>query len=740
MNYEIQFAKVTNSGKLQDRFLSCQHSKSKDLTKSPMGEIFSLVEILSPWFNSAQIGQMIINDFSESYFGGGSTSDLQNFENGLKKINENLAQITQNGETEWIGNLNGILMAIVDDNLILSPSGRAEACLFRDGKINHLTYGLTNQAEVHPLKTFSNVISGQLKTHDKILVANKNLFSHISLESLRQIITLNNPANASGQITKLLRKMKVKNVNLIIMNLIDKNEVANQSLENLENVFYLDKSAESFIGRLRSLGEFLSGVGKIFGSLFKTLGRFLAKIFGKKGKKSSDHALKITSDKMPKAADKFQQEFMTKDSRDDELLKDEEIKYSPELYVHYYKERKARKENKLAQILGILLNKIHNFGSWLLVLYRNPRKRKFLYIVAAIILILVIGLVVATKSKKGNVGSLKAQKILDEAILLQKEAKGLLAGGNPEKAKEKYTLSIEKAQSIREQPLVAKDAEAVIVTNLQELDKLTSTTRFSRLEPIVTIPETAKGIFFAQGQAIIITENDIYKTSILGGKPEKVSTFPKNKGSFISGAALGNLLYFYTNSQNLFEFDPSSDKLETVKIAAEGRWETANALAGYVGTLYLLDGVRGQIYKHSSDGDVFRSGEEYSSNAAKLKESVSLAIDGTVYVLKNSGEVLKFQRSKLQDFILKNIPTPQNKITSPRKIYTDADTPSLYILDSLSTSPESNPRILEFDKEGVFIRQYALPESFQKISDFIVLAKSKKIWILNDNSLYEIAI
>lgn len=742
MNYEIQFSKVTCSGKLTDRFLSSQHSKSPDLTKSSMGETFSLVEILSPWYNSAQIGQMIINNFSNAYYEGGSTSDLQNFELALKKINENLAQITQNGETEWIGNLSGILAAIVGDSLILSTAGKTEAYLFRDGKINHLTYGMTDKVEVHPLKTFSNVISGSLKTKDKILITNKSLFENISLESIRQIITLNNPPEAAAQIAKLLRKAKVKNVNFFIVNLLSKESLADKPLkENLENIFYLDKSSDSVLTKVKSLWQtILSPLGKVITaaglSVFKSIKsvtKFKDKI--KKPKKIPTTRPNLDTNE----TDNFQREFMAKDSRDDHLLKDEEIKYSPELYVHYYQEKKALKENKTGNkfknILITIFKIFKKSFSWFLSLYTNKDKRKFFYIIVAAILILVIGLVIGFKGKgKSSVGNLDSQKILDEAIATQKDGKNALSIGDPEKAKQKFVEAIGKAETIKTNSIVSKDAQTVISTSYQELDKLTSTTRFNNLEPIISVSDNIKGFYITSGEAYLATETDIYKSSLLGGKPQKVATLPKNKGNFIAGTNFGTILYFYTSNQNLFEFDPSTDKLNQAQIAEDSRWETANAISNYVGSLYLLDGVLGQIYKHSSSKEVFQKGEEYISSSNSLKQSLSLAIDGSVYVLKNDGTVLKFQRSKLQDFNLKNIPTPWDKITGPRKIYTDSDTPSLYILDT------GQKRILELDKEGVFIRQYALPNNFDKITDFNVSVKSKKIWILNNNSIYEITI
>lgn len=722
MNSEIQFAKVTCSGKLPDRFLTCQHLKAEDLAKAPMGEIFSLIEILSPWFPTAQIGKLIINNFAKYYYDGGSTSDLVNFENSLKRINEDLAQVTQEGETDWIGNLNGILVAIVGNNLHLSSCGQTEAYMFRDGKVNHLTYGLSETTQPHPLKTFSNIISGELKNHDKILITNRDLFNHLSLDSVHQMITLNRPSMAGLEITRLLRKERVRNVNLIIINLVEKEELESTALQEKETVFYLDKSTESPLAK----------IGVFWKNLILPLGKFFAGRIKKVRKPGPK--------KEPTPQDRFHREFLSDESRDDGLLKDEEIKYSPELYIHYYKEKRAasKKDGRLGIIKNVsnwLMLKIKQLIAFMIATFRDPSRRKYLYIAIALIIMIIIGSSIGLRGRSSKIGNLQAQKILDEAIAAQKNGKSLMASGDNEKAKEQFVLSISKAAGIEKNPLVANDAQNVVLSSYQELDKLTSTTRFSDLKPILSIGEAAKGLFVAGGEVYLVTDSDIYKGTLVGAIASKVASIPKIKGTFVTGTRAGNIIYLYTSDQNLYQFDTTNNKIDLAKIAVGARWETANSITNYVGSLYLLDGVLGQIYKHTSSSSQFNKGEEYIlTTNINLKQSVSLAIDDSIYVLKNDGRVLKLQKSKLQDFSLKNIPTPFDKIAQGLKIFTDADTPSVYILDS------DQKRILEFDKDGQFIHQYALPSTFNKITDFVVSAKSRKIWILESNNLYEISI
>jgi len=748
MNYEIQFARIANFGKLQDRFLTCQHLKSQDLSKSSMGDVFTVVEILSPWFPTAQIGQLIINNFTKFYYQGGSTSDLLNFEEALKRVNESLAEVTQNGETDWIGNLNGILAVMVDNNLHIAVTGRAEAYIFRDGKVNYLTEDLQGGLEVHPLKTFSNIISGELKGHDKILISNKDLLDHLSIESIKEIVTLNNPSLAASQIVKLLRKSRVRNVNLVIIDLYSKDEISSETISpNPEEVFYLDKSNESILNRFTPLWTNIAlPILKIIVLGASRLGRGFMGLIRRKEVTLQEKEIP-PSPTAPKESeiektDKFHKEFLADENRDNGLLKDEEINYSPE-FVHYYnlqKEKdisKARYSTIMTNIKGVgikLWQILLSFGHWLWDIAQDKNRRKYLYIVLAVILIVVIGLIIGLRARGSKVGNLEAQKILDEAISLEKQGENLISAGNQVEATTKFASAIDKAKSIKNNPFVTKNADEVINSSYQNLDKLTSTTRYNNLTAATSVGESAKGLVVISGDVFLYTDDSIYKGNLLGVTPSKVATIPKGKGNFLVASRADKIIYLYTSNQYVFEFSTITNKLDQSKIA-ESKWETANAISNYVGSIYLLDGVLGQIYKHASSQDSFSAGAQYINPVnINLKQAVSLAIDGSVYVLKSNGQALKIQKSKLQDFSLKDTPLPYDKILEPIKIYTDSDTPSLYVLDN------GQKRILEYDKDGHYIHQYALPDSFEKITDFNISSKSRKIWVLTKGSVYEINI
>lgn len=700
-----------------------------------MGQVFWVIEILTPWFPTAQIGQTIINTFTQSYYSGGSTSDLANFEGALKKVNETLAQITQNGETDWIGNLNGILGVLVENKMHIAQTGKCEAYIFRDGKINHLTYGLaSNNIEAHPLKTFSNITSGELKSHDKVLLSSPDIYKHLSIDSLQQIISMNTPNEAVLQTAKILKKKKSSTVNALIMNLLDMEELAKQPpTEN--NTVYLDRPLESvWAGGKRFWNQLLFPILKVVGKSSKKASE-KSLSFTKNYLKTLQERKKTAAAAPPKKKDLFEKEFIDNNPSED-LLKDEEIQYSPELEVHYYNQKKKMDEqSKLSKFFAFLGQKLSKLIQFIITTATNKKTRPYFFILIAIILLIIIGLIINSKRNNGQ-GSLNlanSQAVLRDAENLQKDAKTAALSNDNEKAKLLYAQAVEKFRSIQDLPLVGQNAKDDLSTAYIELDKLTATTRFSKLDPLFSIDNPIKNVFITNGQAYLVTQDTIYKALLSGGKPEKATGAPRNNGDIQFGTLMGKDIFLYTSAQKIYDFVTSTDAIDLA--LGPSSWETANASSNFAGNIYLLDGIIGQIYKHPSSSGSFAQGEAYVNNSSiDLKGAISITVDGDIFVLRSNGETLKFKKGKLQDFSLQDIPSPSSKIDKPLKIYTDADTPSIYVLDG------GQKRILEFDKDGQFIHQYALPDSFNSISDFFVSYKSKKIWIADGKDLYEISI
>ncbi len=735
MEYEVQYARITTTGKLPDRFLNCQSKQCTELSKAFMGTFYSLVEINSPWFTTSQVGQSIINTFYQSYYAGESTSDLDNFEEALKKVNENLTQITQNGETSWIGKLNAILAIQIENKILLAQTGKAEAYIFREGKINHLTYGLEQNPEgTHPSKTFTNITSGELRPHDKVLIANPDLVATVDMETLKDIICQLSPSEAVLQIAKILKKKNAKSVNVLILELMTLEEMSQMPATDVVDNIHLDKPINSFWSTLVKFWKNFLKPTCIF------IGKILGILGGKALKASKTYVQKMKEKKkteeVPEIDDQFHKEFMNKDMPDEGLLKDEKIEYSPELSVHYYEQEEKKKNDKFGKFINSIFGKTSRCFNWFKKVWQNKKNRPYVLVVLGVIVLIFVGYSIGGHKNKPTATKmtlLDSQNILKDAQNQQKMAKAAELANNNEQAKAGFASCLAKVQQITNVELLKSDINDTLTICQGELDRLTNTTRFDNLSPILTSNQDIKQVLAIGAQIVAFNSSEIYTSTTSGGKLAKMATLPRGNGDFQFGVTNNSDIYLYTSAQKVYDYNLDAAVLTQTKVASN--WETANAGNFYAGNFYLLDGIMGQVYKHTLAQTTFSAGQGYlSANSNQLKNGISLAIDGTIYVLRSSGTVTKLTKIKAMDFPLQNIPTPNNKITKPIKIYTDSDATSIYILDG------GAKRIVEVDKDGHFIHQYGLPSNFNNLTDFTVSPKSKKIWVLNQNSLYEIGI
>lgn len=230
-NLEVLYTRLTHAERLPDRFLTSQAYSTSDPESLHKGTIFGQIEILNPWFPTSQIGQTIINTAIREYYRSTDANDLNNFESALKKVNDTLAQVTQSGETEWVGNLHGILMLISGKDIYISQTGATNAYLFRGQQINHITEGLDDASDAHPLRTFGNIISGTLNEGDKVVIANHAFSEAITLEEMGLTLLNNPPSLAALEFAHMVKREKATPAEAIIIEVTTKEEVASLSLE-----------------------------------------------------------------------------------------------------------------------------------------------------------------------------------------------------------------------------------------------------------------------------------------------------------------------------------------------------------------------------------------------------------------------------------------------------------------------------------------------------------------------------
>ncbi len=154
----------------------------------------------------------------------------------------------------------------------------------------------------------------------------------------------------------------------------------------------------------------------------------------------------------------------------------------------------------------------------------------------------------------------------------------------------------------------------------------------------------------------------------------------------------------------LFTYDPQRG-VRVQPVADSDQWLKPAALGTFSGNLYVLDPLLGRVLKYVPvNGTFTRPPTDYisSNQYVDLTGAVDMAIDGNLYVLYADGRVIKYFNGEPKPFTMQGLPTSMRAPTSI--VVSGVPQPDaqgyVFVLDA------GNERILQFDKEGTYLRQF----------------------------------
>lgn len=159
-----------------------------------------------------------------------------------------------------------------------------------------------------------------------------------------------------------------------------------------------------------------------------------------------------------------------------------------------------------------------------------------------------------------------------------------------------------------------------------------------------------------------------------------------------------------------------------------GDYASLGGFGTYLGNLYVLD-RRGGIYKYAA-GSFARSEYFSTSENPNLTKAVSVAIDGSIWVLSSDGTIKDYLRGRSVAFSVTGLTKP---LSSPSSIFTTADDANLYILDN------GNSRLVEISKKGTFVAEYD-STLLKNATGLDVDEANKTAYILSGNTIYQLSL
>lgn len=131
------------------------------------------------------------------------------------------------------------------------------------------------------------------------------------------------------------------------------------------------------------------------------------------------------------------------------------------------------------------------------------------------------------------------------------------------------------------------------------------------------------------------------------------------------------------------------------------KWGQTAGLKTFAGNLYLLDKSNNQVWKYQGTDTGFLDLAPYlKASSVDFSRVTDFTIDGFVYVLSGSGNVVKFVSGAPEDFSITSLDKP---LSNPKSIFASDETQNIYVLDG------GNSRVVVLDKKGGYLAQYVLP-------------------------------
>lgn len=706
-----RIGQIATKGKHKERFLFVGTIEPK----STLDRFFYLIEIDSPWVDGEKIRNAIVGTLAGDWSSQGNGAEI--FENIIKKINAELGSLSESGEHEWVGKLNAIIGLISKDELIFSQTGRISGYLFRGNKISHITEKPVEEDDVHPLKTFVSIIDGNVAAGDKVAIANSVLYSHISLDRLRQVLSTYSYTDAIDEIAKNLRKTKIKDANLIVFDISDESDEKIPEENQKPEIIILDDIPDSPALHYTK-------------TIFKGLGSG-AKATGRGAKKLAEFWSKSVS---PKIAERIKSGGEKPKKNSSEQLKPATGRFDRVPKVNYFHKKTPKGSSLWANTSHFL----QNLWFWIKS-FIKPENRKYLYIVI-IVLLLAIGFIkIQLNNKKHqNLASTNSNiESLDTARSLFSKATTDLGFKKPE-GKDELIAARDAAVKAAATPAIADEANNLLAQINAKLDEINNAERISaKTQPTFSLPGNLTSIQIVGASLYTILNNGT--VSKYDTRSKTLENFGQVSGDFgkvidTSFSDNDNSLVILTDKPAVVKLDLSSKKTSELKTVDGSSWEKSVAISTYVTNIYLLDRESGQVWKHSKSGDSYTKGSAYvSKQPVSIKGASDLSIDGNIYVAGAGGSVIKVVKG-VEDasFKLSGIPTPTDKIAEIQGLTAGADINSMYVFDKTAN------RLLQFSKSGAYQRQFVMDG--MAMTNFAVNEKLKKLWLIAESKVYELDI
>lgn len=398
---------------------------------------------------------------------------------------------------------------------------------------------------------------------------------------------------------------------------------------------------------------------------------------------------------------------------------------------------------KVTQIFKNILNnfyvlgvKIHNQISNKMQAF-SPQSKRLLVAFAVVMIIFINSLILINYRQRKEAEEKEYTLKLEQIYTLQDDAEKIIHN-DEDGAKSILKNALALLMQLPDNATGEKKQIQEEINN--KLKTLARLTEHNTLPKIINLPadnnKSLGGLIKLADTLFVYAQNPplLYETNLKNISAAKLNDRIKTLApaaefkNFNLAVAKDSSILFIDANNKLIEFNTKDKNWQTIKISLP---QGVKSMQIYNRNLYLL--TTNQIYKSSYSGGKFDEPTPWlKEKGVNLDNVASMAIDGSIYVAKNNGEILKFLNGMKQNFTINAI---DPALTDIDKIYTSKDFKFIYILNS------KEKRVIILNKEGKNSGKLEIQHGLNFLNNIIDLSvdeANKKIYVLGDFAIYEL--
>ncbi|MFZ4632496.1 MAG: hypothetical protein ACOYL8_04865 [Patescibacteria group bacterium] len=750
---------ILNSGKANG-FSDVFVAQPDSLKESLAGKIFIIADIGGKKSDGLKVFDFLISSLNDNYYNDEKILlrdkieglKIENiFEAAISKTNKGLNEFLVIEKIKLNSSASNLTVGVIYENkLYFSSFGKNKALLiYRHGEKYELINVEANASDAHALTEsgdkavfsvpsfFSSVISGEIPSSSYFVFTSEALPEYISSKDLIGIITKLPPIVAAEQIKNILSKINsfIPFLGVIIKNTIgsdnqdirEEPEVNLSAHSSISSLNYTEQKTERMLepAGLISFSKIFNSFGRLVKNLQAKPKLITKKVYRPDIEKNNISLAPVSND-LNSTPDMGKVKSLNIARADSFLIKEKIFfKKKPNLFGEGFK-------NLILNIPNFFNPKIFtglgsNLKNWFVGL--NKKNSFLLIALGAVFLIFIVSLGLTNWSKKQEAAKNNYNNLVATIEEKQNAIENYLAYSNEDGAK---SALIEARSLLSYLPRESKD-QIEDYTRIEEAIN----SRADKIQKVVKVdaPEKTNDLSGLNVSNIVFADGKIYASGAQTVYEITPNSSASNRFVIAGVNSLTNpqfdkkSLIYYWDANKIIKFDLKTSQSTLINVSSELASEANNSFKIFGGNLYVLAKSKNQIYRSALDKNTYNTKTDWLKENVDLSNASDIFIDGNVYVLNKSVEVLKLykgQKATYSATALSPIVSSASKLIIGSKY--------IYVFDASSKRLAVLALV-----DGHLMNQYQL-NSLETLKDFAIDESSKTAYFLDGEMVYKITL